>query len=256
MTPENVPIIINLPTVEQVEIYPIHDLHYGNELFDAHKWNELSKLILSEPNRYVIWVGDLMENTVQSSKGDIYTQTASPREQREFVESLFRQFSKRTLAIVDGNHEYNRSTRYAGLYPLYDAACLARIEDKYRSAYAVVDLGIGEPERLSRAVGFVSHRAKDMKSFASVDCLEGFTYLFCGHDHDPHEHPRAHLVYDRQRREVSVKSVEQIDSGSFLRYGGYAVRAGMRPQSDKMYKLVLRAQRYRQVSVETVGFYV
>lgn len=256
MTPETMPIVVDLPEFETIEIYPIHDLHYGNEQFDSHKWNALSQMILSEPNRFAIFVGDLMENAVPNSKSDIFAQTATPREQQAFIESVFKQFGDRTLAIVDGNHEFNRSTKLCGLFPLYNAACIAHIDERYRSAYAVVDIGLNYHGRMGRVVGFVTHRAKDLKTFGAVDALEGFDFLFCGHDHDPHEHPRAHLCYNSNRKTLTVKSIEQIDGGSFLMYGGYGVRSGYRPQSDKCYKLVLHALRNRQVSIETVGFYV
>lgn len=257
MIPESIPIVIDKPEFDSVEIYPIHDLHYGNECFDSHKWNSLAEQILSAPNRFVVFVGDLMENAIPNSKSDMFTQTSTPREQMDFVTSVFRQFKDRTLAIIDGNHEFNRSTRMAGLYPLYNSACIAGVDEMYRSAYAVIDFGFGNiNERRSRAVGFICHRAKDLKTFASVDAIEGFDFMFCGHDHDPKDHARAHLQYDRQRREISLKSVEQVNSGSFLTFGGYGARNGYRPQSDKMYKLVLYARPHRQKAIETVGFYV
>ena len=56
MLPENVSIIVDLPQFDTIEIYPVHDLHYGNEMFDAHKWNELAKLIHAEDNRFIVWV--------------------------------------------------------------------------------------------------------------------------------------------------------------------------------------------------------
>lgn len=257
MFSDSYPIVVNFPQYEEIEIFPIHDLHYGNEMFDAHKWNALTQMILEKENRFVCFVGDLMENAVPNSKSDMFTQTATPREQQEFVESIFKQFADRTLAIVDGNHEHNRSTRNCGLYPLYSAASIARIDERYRSSFAVLDIGLGNVGgRISRCVGYITHRAKDLKSFASVDALEGFDFMFCGHDHDPKEHPRAHLKYDRQRHEVRVKNIEQINAGSFLRYGGYGARSGYRPQSEKLYKLIIRAEYQRQVSLETVGFYI
>lgn len=257
MYPETIPIIVDKPEFDTIEIYAIHDIHYGNEMFDAHRWNRLCEKILSKPNAFVVFVGDLMENAIPGSKSDVFSQTATPQEQMDFVESVFKQFADRTLAIVDGNHEFNRSTRMAGLYPLYSASCVARIDDKYRSAYAVLDVGFGNINgRMSRAVGLITHKAKDMKSFASVDATEGFDFLFCGHDHDPHDHPRGHLCYDRQRHEISTRSVEQMDNGSFLSFGGYGARGGYRPQSDKMYRVVLTALPQRQKEVETIGFYV
>ena len=257
MKPETIPIIIDRPDLNEIEIYPIHDLHYGNECFDAHRWNELTKIILAEPNRFVCFVGDLMENAVPNSKSDMFSQTATPHEQQAFVESVFKQFADRTLAIVDGNHEFNRSTRNCGLYPLYSAACVARIDEKYRSAYAVLDVGFGDVGNVeSRAVGLITHRAKNLKNFGAVDATEGFDFLFCGHDHEPEDHSRGHLCYDRRRHELTIRSIEQINCGSNLIYGCYGARAGYRPKSQKLYKLVLRNTGHRQKTVETVGFYI
>ena len=87
MIPESVPIVIDKPAFDTVEIFGVHDLHYGNECFDSHRWNEFAKLILSEPNRFVVFVGDLMEIAVPNSKSDVFSQTATPREQHEFVEA-------------------------------------------------------------------------------------------------------------------------------------------------------------------------
>ena len=78
MIPESIPIVIDKPEFDTVEIYGVHDLHYGNECFDVHRWNEFTKLILSEPNRFVVFVGDLMENAVPNSKSDVFSQTATP----------------------------------------------------------------------------------------------------------------------------------------------------------------------------------
>ncbi len=258
MYAETKPIIFKCPSeYKAVEIYSIHDLHYGNECFDAHKWNVLRDYILSEPNRYVVWVGDLMENALPGSKSNPLTQLYSPFEQREFVVEQFKAFKDRTVAIVDGNHEYNRSSRFAGLYPLYDAACIAGIEDKYRSAYSVMDIAVGSgadghKERAFRYIGFAVHKAKDLKSFGTVDFLDGFDFMLYGHDHEPKEHARSKLVYNQLKRTVSFKSVESVNCGSFLSYGGYGAHGGYRPQSDKMYKLILYGDAQR---IDTVGFY-
>ena len=254
MISESVPIVIDVP-FDTVEVYPIHDLHYGDECFDVHKWNELARMILSEPNRMVIFCGDLFQMAIPNSKSSMFSQTATIHEQQNFVTSIFRLFKDRTLAIVDGNHE-DRAYRATGLFPLFTSAVLAGLEDRYRNTYAVVDLGFGDSERPSRAVGFVCHKAKDLKNFASVDFLEGFDFMFSGHDHEPRDHSRGHLCYDRQRKEIRIRSIEFLNSGSFLKYGGYGAKAGYRPKSDKFYKLVLHARRDRQKEVETVGFYV
>ena len=170
MYAETKPILFNCPKeYDTVEIYPVHDLHYGSEQFNLRKWNALHDLILDAPNRFIVWVGDLMENAVPfSNHSDCLTQMYSPQEQKEYITALFKEFKRRTIAILDGNHELNRSTRMAGLYPLYDCACIAGIPEQYRSAYAVMDIGVGTDShymkgRQTHYVGFAAHRAKSLK---------------------------------------------------------------------------------------------
>lgn len=260
MLPETKPILFNCPKeFDTVEIYPVHDLHYGSEQFNLRKWNALHDLILAEPNRYVVWVGDLMENAVPNSKSSVFDQMYTPQEQKEYVTALFKEFKSRTIAILDGNHELNRSTRMAGLYPLYDCACISGIPERYRTAYAVLDIGVGDKAHHAigkqlRYIGFATHRAKSLKSFASVDALEGFDFFLSGHDHEPTDHSRGKLVYDARNHAVQFKSVDVVNCGAFLSYGGYGAQAGYRPKSDKLYKLVLHGGRTKQI--ETVGFYL
>ena len=84
--PDDTPLIFKLPrNKEYADIYFIHDLHYGSELFDAKKWNNLKAKIVADPNAYICWVGDLMEDAIPNSKSDIFTQTASPAHQKEWV---------------------------------------------------------------------------------------------------------------------------------------------------------------------------
>lgn len=260
MFPETKPILFNCPTeYETVELFPVHDLHYGNECFNRRKWAALHDLILSKPNRYIVWVGDLMENAIPNSKSDTLTQTCSPQQQKEYITGLFREFKGRTIAIVDGNHELNRSTRKAGLYPLYDCAAIAGIEDKYRTAYAVADIGVGTNAHSMKGrqlhyVVFATHKAKQLKSFGSADALEGFDIFLYGHDHDPNDPARGKLVYNQTNHAVVFKSVECVNCGSFLTYGGYGAQSGYRPKSDKLYKIVLHGGREKQI--ETIGFHI
>jgi hypothetical protein len=64
---------------------------------------------------------------------------------------------------------------------------------------------------------------------------------------------RSSLVYDARNHAVSFKSVDVINCGAFLTYGGYGAQNGYRPKSDKLYKLVLHGGEKR---IETVGFYL
>ena len=257
---ETKPILVNTPTeFEFIEVYPIHDMHYGSAQFNLQKWNRLHDLILEKPNRYVVWVGDLMEFSIPFNKhSDVLTQMYNVQEQKEYITALFRQFKDRTLAITDGNHE-ERGSKFTGMYALYDCACIAGIPDLYRTAYAVIDVGVGTGAhymkgRQQHYVLFATHRAKQLKSFGSADALEGFDVFMYGHDHEADDHPRGKLIYDWNNHAVIFKDVECINCGAFLTYGGYGAKAGYRPKSDKLYKLVLYGGPNKKI--ETVGFHL
>ena len=88
--PDWQPITVDLPTEwEFAHLYFVHDLHYGSELFDERKWTRLKNRILSDKCGKVLFIGDLFENAIPGSKSDMFTQTANPAEQKEFVAKQF-----------------------------------------------------------------------------------------------------------------------------------------------------------------------
>lgn len=255
---DNVPIIVNLPTVDEyADIYFIHDVHYGSELFDEHRWNELKAQIMSNDKAYICWVGDLMENAIPNSKSDMFTQKHSPSEQKEWVINQFKELAHKTLAVVAGNHEDNRTTKVSGLYPLYDCCLIAGIGEKYRNTIAFLDIGVGVARKSKTKqvhyFGQIQHKAKDIKAIHSSDYTDGIDFFASGHDHETKDKPRAKLVFDKHNKVVYKRNIECLNCGSFCNFGGYGAKIAYRPQSDKMYKLRLFGGQKR---METTGFYV
>ena len=246
------------PEFDEIEVYFLHDIHYGNAEYDNKKWSAIKREILAKPNRYIIFVGDYCENAVIGSKSDIYTQTASPFYQKEWFTEQLRDLKDRTICIVPGNHEDNRITKLCGLFPVYDCAKDVGIGNLYRHHFAIVDIAVGNgghgKGKQTHYVGYIVHRMRDCKMYNSSDFVDGIDFAAYGHDHDPKDHPRAKLVYDANNKTVSRKNVEVINSGAFLDYGGYGVKSAYRPTSAKCYKLVLGGSRKK--SMQTVGFYV
>lgn len=254
---DHIPILIDLPyDRSEVEIYFIHDVHYGSELFDTKKWEALKSRILSTDNAYVCFVGDLMENAIPNSKSDMFTQTHSPAEQKEWVTEQLKDFASRTLAVVPGNHEDNRTTKASGLFPIYDCCLIAGIGDKYRNTIAFIDVGVGlkkgYKDKQIHYFGQIQHKAKDLRAYNTSDFTDGIDFFASGHDHEAKDKPRAKMVFDKHNKVVYKRNIECINCGSFCEYGGYGTKNAYRPQSDKMYVLRLFGHEKR---METVGFY-
>ena len=254
---DEVPILTNLPKDDEyADIYFVHDLHFGSTLFNAKKWELLKKQIHSNPNAYICWVGDLLENAIPTSKSDMFTQTHSPNEQKEYITEQFKEFADKTIAVVSGNHCDNRTTKMCGLYPLYDCCLIAGIGEKYRDTIAFIDIGVGtgrSKNKQTHYFGQIQHKAKDVKTVCSADYTDGIDFFASGHDHEAKDKPRAKLVFDPHNKVIYKRNIEVLNCGSFCDFGGYGSKNAYRPQSDKMYKLRLYGNHKK---METTGFYL
>lgn len=254
------PIIVSTPWEnESIRLYPIHDIHKGSRMHDATKYGALKKMILADPNAYVVFIGDAMENVVQGSKGDIFYQDIPPHEQKEWIASELRDFKDRVLAVVDGNHERNRSTARCGMFPLYDACARVGIEDLFRPHFALLDIGVGRridsPKKQVRYVGYITHQATEQVKFGSPDGIEGIDFYLSGHTHQPLDKPHGKLVYDTSNKTLRQKDVDHINCGAFMIYGDYGADAGRRPTSQKLYRLEMDG-RSKPCGLSSKGFYV
>lgn len=256
--PDEKPIICNLPKdIEYADIYFLHDIHFGSELFDERKWKALKKEIQNNDVGYVCWIGDFMENAIPNSKSDTFTQKYSPAEQKEWAAQELFDLRNKTLAVVPGNHEHNRTTKICGLYPIYDICMLAGVDKKYRDIIAYLDIGVGVRKDAKKKqvhyFGQIQHSAKDLKNYGTSDYTDGIDFFAYGHDHTPHDRPRAKMVFDHHNKVVYKRNIENLNSGSFCNFGGYGARGAFRPQSDKMYKLRIFSGEKR---MQSTGFYV
>ena len=257
--PDNIPICVKLPKdLQSANIYFINDLHYGDSGFNENKWNALTKKIDNEENSYICWIGDLMQNAIPTSKSSVFEQNKTPTEQKEYITHLFDKYRDKTLAVVSGNHEHNRSTKVAGLYPLYDCCLLAGIGEKYRDTIAFLDIAIGQHYKNPNThqvhyYGQIQHNAKDLKTYCSADYTDGIDFMAYAHNHHPKDDPRAKYVFDKQKKLIYKQSVEVINTGSFCGDYNYATKSASRPQSDKIYLLTIFSGKKQ---MQTTGFHL
>ncbi len=257
MKSSRVPIVISLPReLERVEILIAADIHTGSAEFDEKKWAAFEEL-LKQPDKYVIFAGDQCEYATRSSKSDVYTQALSPSQQKRWWIEHLKKYKEKVLCIVDGNHEFNRASKDADDFPLYDIALALGIEDRYRSEGAFVDIGVGHigtKGKQARYVFRVQHQAKNNVNYGTADYYEGIDVFVSGHTHKPMDKPHPKRIYDPKNKTVAERDIENIVSGHFLRFGGYGERQGYGPTSTKLYSVILSGKQDK--SIETRGFHL
>lgn len=258
MLSSRIPILFNTPKqLDYIQVLIASDMHNGSAQFDERKWNEFEKL-LQDPHNYVVFCGDQMEYATRSSKSDVYEQALRPAEQKRWWIEHMKAYPEKVVAVIDGNHEFNRASKEADCFPLYDIALMLGIEDRYRSEAAFVDIGVGKrrdtgADKQVQYVGRLQHKAQNLTNFGTADAIEGIDFFVSGHTHKPMDKPLGKLIYDPHNKTVRERSVENIVGGHFLAFGGYGERGGYRPTSQKLFSIILDGQRK---NIETRGFYV
>ena len=257
MISDRIPILVKTPReYEEIVVYASSDLHYGSRQFDDRQWYALEKM-LKPDNAYIIFCGDLMDNATRSSKSNVYYSSCPPSEQKVWLRDRLEPFKDKILCVVPGNHEA-RTSKDVDMYPIYDVCVMLGIDDRYRQGFAVVDIAVGSGNGRHidlpyRYTGYVCHKAQRLVNYGLADATEGIDFLLYGHTHRPLDAPLARTCYDRRRSIISERSVEMVNAGHFLTYQDYPAELGLRPTSQKKYKLILGG---RSKTIQTVGFYI
>lgn len=254
MIDSRIPIVHSFPNNDHIKIYFSSDMHVGHRNFDEKQWHDFEKL-LQEPDTYVIFAGDQMEYATPRSRSSMYETVMHPREVKQWWIDHLKPYAKdKLLCLVDGNHEWNRASREADAYPLYDIAYKLDIEERYRSEAAFVDVGVGRVThggnlgKTFRYIFRVCHKATNQVKFGTADAFDGIDIFVAGHTHQPLDKPLGKMVYNQQKKCVYKKTVENFVCGSFLTYGGYAERDGMRPPAEKTWSVELCGTKKRIIT--------
>lgn len=114
---------------KSIRLALVADWHYGSPQCNV---NGIERFVnyIKETNCYWIGLGDLMENALLHSLGDVYNQKIPPGSQLMDVVQILSPITDKCLAMVSGNHSY-RTEKQAGLDPDQVLAALLGIEDRY-----------------------------------------------------------------------------------------------------------------------------
>ena len=116
-------------------LIPLGDTHYGSPQCNTKFFLKIVDLIKDSEDTYCVGVGDLIENALVGSVGDIYEQTMSPRKQLEKVVEILTPIKHKILFMISGNHE-QRTTRVSSQQPTREIAALLGVPFGGFSCYA------------------------------------------------------------------------------------------------------------------------
>ena len=123
----------------QVTIYPLGDWHLGSPQCDVPYIKEVVREIKANPQAKWFGHGDLIENALIGTPGDIYKQLRGPADQVKEAVAILKPIKDKCLFILDGNHEL-RTDKASGLSPTNTIASDLRARYVQYSCLFVLDL--------------------------------------------------------------------------------------------------------------------
>lgn len=233
----------DLPYHEQIEIYPMADLHIGDSQCDYKGILEKIDYIRDTKNAYCILDGDLMDTAIASSIGDTYAANLMPMEQLKHCVKIFEPIKDKILAVLPGNHE-NRVYKSDGLDITEIMCSQLGIMDRYSPTTALLFVrfgkGVNKHGRRELYTIYCTHGSGGgRKEGGKVNRLADLASIV---DADIYIHAHTHLpVIFRESffrvsgSNSSVAPVEKlfINTAASLHYGGYGDKAGFKPASRR-----------------------
>lgn len=224
---------------EGIEVLHLTDLQFGHKCCNVQKIEEYRDWILSKPNRFTFFGGDMIDAATLMSVGSPLENDGEPQDQVYKLVKLLMPLRHRVLGYVGGNHE-RRTVKTFG-----DAGRLISnfLRVPYSSGKQFIDIHYGghKPYKVSLWHGGTGSKTKGAKA----NMIERFMIqgqsdaYFVGHLHD--------VLYVGGFREVrdgagmvKIKKYCGVMSSSFLEhFGTYAETAGMSGNDTQMWRLVL-----------------
>jgi len=244
-----VKITFDVKKYSTVELMMLTDLQYGNKMFQENRFVEFRDWILSEPNRFALLGGDLIDAATPLSIQSPFDNTVQPSDQVLGLIELIGPLAGRIIGYVGGNHERRTIKSFGDAGQLI--ATLLRV--KYSRGIQFIDVYYGshDPFKISLWHGTGAARTKG----ARLNMLHRFMgqgdsqlYL-CGHLHD------VVATYDwRQWRDgdrIKLRKIAGVMSSSFLEYWNtYAEIAGLPPSDTMMARVILEPNGHWEITLK------
>ena len=235
--------------LKNIIIYPLSDMHIGDECADLLLLKHRVAEIAETPNAYCILNGDLINMATRASISDIYGEVMPPMEQLERCVDMFSPIKDKILCITSGNHE-ERSYKSDGIDITALMASQLGIRDRYTNTTALLFIRFGQMSRGKKESNgsgqirpicytlYATHGGGGgRKEGGKINRLADLAGIV---DADIYIHSHTHLplifkggYYRTDLRNSKACYVDKlfVNTAAHLNYGGYGDRAGFKPAS-------------------------
>jgi len=234
---------------KQIEFLALTDVQFGHLSCNVGRFIEFREWVLAKQNRFVLFLGDMVDAAHALSVGSPYENTGEPQRQvYKFVE-IAMPLRHRIVGYVGGNHERRSIKTFGDLGRTI--ATLMRIPYSAGKQYVDVHYGAHKPFKFSLWHGGTGSKTKGAKAqMLHRFMAQGDSQCYMvGHLHD------VVVLFDWRERRVGDGSIRLekfagVMSSSFLEhYGTYAEVAGMAATDTMMGRIVLEPDGHWELTL-------
>lgn len=218
--------------VHELHLYGMCDWHIGSPDCDEKLLHRDLDIIANDEAARIILLGDLMNNDLRNSHGDVYYQTMPPSQQKRKVIEMLQPLKDKILVIISGNHE-GRTQEDAGL--MQDVADM--LDVPFAREEVLIKIPVGHKKKNNKPVvytGYFIHGhgggrligSKALNLTRLKDIVLADLYG-CGHTHTILAHKDTYYVPDLHNNNVLEMTRYYVNFGSYQRRGLYPARKGL-----------------------------
>lgn len=209
---------------EDLKVVLLNDLHIGSDAADLDLLDKVIEFI-KESKARVILNGDLIEGVTRLSKGDIYTQKMSPKQQADYVVQVLEPIKDQIDGVTEGNHDF-RIMKETSI-DIVEMICKdLGIKDKYMGIRGIVGYNVGginysiDVHHGTGGGGTISSVENNMKRIWKSDS----DVMYCGHWHKQFAKPIKRFDIDHRNGSVIEVKRWMVCGNTIVNTADYAKR--------------------------------
>jgi UDP-2,3-diacylglucosamine pyrophosphatase LpxH len=214
---------------DELRVIGMNDLHFGSEAIDLGLLNRIATNIdRNRHNTRILINGDIIEGVTKQSKGDLYEQKLSPREQIQMAADYFMPYKDLIDCVVSGNHD-QRIQNETSLDPVEIFCEKLGIESKYAGVEALVSYSFRKKLytiQMFHGAGGGSTLAAIENNMKKYKAKTNAQVMYCGHWHKEFTKPLRYFAADPFNKVVREEKHYLFCGNACVNTAKYAKKAG------------------------------
>lgn len=245
---------------EYVDVLLLGDLHLGTE---ESEYEKVIETVEKFQDTKIILLGDLIDNAIADSLGDVYSQVDNPHNAVKTVSHFLSKYKSRILGVIGGNHE-RRTWRKVGVDPI--GLMCEQFGIPYSDDLMIVDLNIknqkgqrGSRNRTNYAIAchhgtsggrFPEKSIRQHRYFQNM--ITNVDIYLTGHTHIPQTSKSATYEYDPHNKKIRVRNIQHITIPAWVQEK-YARQKLLPPSPHEVLLIRLYGGRNKRYEVYVKG---